>query len=102
MRDRRVAGEEKSRLQEGFRSIHNALEEMTSLLDPHLVITTGEAVGRPWWARVEEVRKRASSIRAAGLISSFLQIAETYDRLALAEDPAGETTEPDVSDEPRS
>ena len=53
-------------------------------------------------ARAEEVRKRAPSIRAAGLISSFLQIAETYDRLALTEETAGETTEPDASDKPRS
>lgn len=50
----------------------------------------------------EEVRKRAPSIRAAGLRSSFLQTAETYDRLAVAEETAGETKEPDVSDKPRS
>ena len=35
-------------------------------------------------ARGEEVRKRAASIKSAAARSKFLQIADTYDMLALA------------------
>jgi hypothetical protein len=37
-------------------------------------------------ARGEEVRERAASIKSAAAKSKFLQIADTYDRLAIAEE----------------
>ena len=59
-------------------------------------------------ARAFEVRKRAVAIGWAGLRSSFLQIAATYDVQARQAEVASgealahqiETTEPDASDKP--
>jgi hypothetical protein len=39
-------------------------------------------------ARGEDVRERAASIKSAAARSKFLQIADRYDRLALAEEMA--------------
>jgi hypothetical protein len=39
-------------------------------------------------ARGDEVRKRAASIKSAAARSKFLQIADTYERLALADEMA--------------
>ena len=44
-------------------------------------------------ARAEEVRKRAASIRSATARSKFLEIAETYDRLAWQVETMGDEPE---------
>jgi hypothetical protein len=42
-------------------------------------------------ARGEEVRRRAALIKSAAARWKFLQIAETYDRLAIAEEMASKS-----------
>jgi hypothetical protein len=55
---------------------------------PALPFSDPKSQSEYYRARAEEVRKRAGSIGSAAFRSRFLQIADTYDRLALAEERA--------------
>ena len=45
-------------------------------------------------ARAKEVRERAASIKSAAARSKFLQIADAYDRLAIAQQAASSVMAP--------